>query len=128
MKTTIVRLVAILLLTPAFVATSGCVAARNAATDTVGWVRGALEKVVDAPLDRVGKAATAAVNEMKFLDVTSKVDAIEGEITARTAQDTRITILLKKVTPKTTKISIRVGVFGDEAVSNQIFEAMQKRF
>jgi len=127
MKTNTLRLTAMILFAPMLAIGPGCVAAKNAASDTVGWIRNALEQVVDAPIDRTGIAATAALNEMKFREVTSKVDAIEGEITALTAQDTRITILLKKVTPKTTKISIRVGVFGDEAVSQQIFDLMQKK-
>ena len=126
MKTNVLRLSALLICAPLLVAGPGCVAAKNVASDTVGWIRGELTEVVDSPIDQVGRASTAAVNDMKFLSITSKVDAVEGEITAKTAQDTNITILLEKVTDKTTKISIRVGVFGDEAISRQIYGAIQK--
>lgn len=128
MKTNTLRLTATILFAPMLAIGPGCVAARNAASDTVEWVRGSLEEVVDVPIERVGQAATATLNEMKLREIDSKVDAIDGEVTGLTAQDTRITILLKQVTPKTTKISIRVGVFGDEAISHQVFESMQKRF
>lgn len=126
MKTNTFRLTALLLLAPMLVATSGCVAARNAATDTVSWIRGALEVTVDAPIDRVGKAATATVREMKFALISSKVDVISGEVVALTAQDTKIEILMKKVGENTTHVSIRVGAFGDQAVSQQIYDELKK--
>lgn len=126
MKNTNLRVLALLLVAPLLVATGGCVAARTAANDTVAWIRGALEVMIDNPVDQVGRAATKAVNDLKFNSVVSRVDVVSGEITAETAQGTDIGILLNKVSDKTTKVSIRVGAFGDEALSRLILEEIEK--
>jgi len=126
MKHINLRLIALLLIVPVLVVTGGCVAAKTAANNTVGWIRGALEIELDNPIDQVGRAATKAVNDLKFSSVVSKVDVVSGEITAETAQGTDIGILLNKVGDKTTKISIRVGAFGDEAVSRLILDEIKK--
>lgn len=126
MKTNTLRLIAFLLIAPLAAVTTGCVATKTAAKDTVSWVRGSLDVVLDNPLDRVGTASTNAVKNMKFSNVESKVDVVSGQITARTAQDTKIEILLTKVGEKTTQVSIRVGVFGDEALSRLILDEIKK--
>lgn len=128
MKTTPLRLTVLFLIAPLLLATSGCVAVAvgGAAAGTVAWIRGALEVAVDAPIEKVGNAATATMTEMKFSLISSKVDVVSGVIVARTAQDVKVEILLKKITEKSTKVSIRVGVFGDQALSQQIYDALRK--
>jgi hypothetical protein len=107
---------------------TGCVAvvAAGAAGATVAYVRGALQSVLDAPIDRSGEAATQAVKDLKFSVISSKVDAVSGEIVARTSQDTKIEIQLKKLTGNSTSVDIRVGVFGDEAISLQVLEQIKR--
>ena len=126
MKITKLRLFALLLPVPLLVESGGCVAAKTAANDTVAWIRGALEVVLDNPVDQVGSAATKAVNDLKFNTVVSKVDVVSGKITAETAQGTDIGILLNKVSDRATKVSIRVGAFGDEALSRLILDEIKK--
>lgn len=126
MKTNHLRLAAILIIAPLTVVLTGCVAAKTAASDTVAWIRGALEVVLDNNIEDVGRAATKAVNDLKFNTVVSKVDVVSGQITAETAQGTDIGILLNKVTDRTTKVSIRVGAFGDEALSRLILDEIEK--
>ena len=129
MKINTLRISALLMLAPVLLVSTGCVAvvAAGAAGGTVAWVRGALEVTVDKPIDKVGSASTDAVRGMKFALVSSNVDAVTGEIIARTSQDTKVEIKLKKVTDGSTEISIRVGIFGDQAVSQQIYEEIKKR-
>lgn len=126
MKNTNLRLVALLFIAPFLLLTSGCVAARTAANDTVAWIRGALEVVLDNPIEQVGRATTRAVNDLKFSNVVSKVDVVTGEITAETAQGTDIGIRLNKVSDRATKVSISVGAFGDEALSRLILDEIKK--
>jgi hypothetical protein len=128
MKTPPLRLTVLFLFAPLLLVTSGCVAVAvgGAAAGTVAWIRGALEVAVDAPIEKVGKAATETMTEMKFAVISSKVDVVSGAIVARTAQDVKVEILLNKITEKSTKVSIRVGIFGDQALSQQIYDALRE--
>ncbi len=107
---------------------AGCVAvvAAGAAGGTVAYVRGALKATLDQPVERVGVAATQAVQDLKFALVSSRVDAVSGDIIARTARDVKIEIQLKKVSDNSTQVDIRVGVFGDQAISQQVLAQIQK--
>jgi len=126
MKTNTLRIAALVLIAPLMVLTTGCVAAKTAARDTVRVIRGALEVELDHTIEQVGRAATKAVTDLKFINVVSKVDVVSGEINAETAQGTNIGILLDKIGERTTRVSIRVGAFGDETVSRLILDEMKK--
>ena len=107
---------------------AGCVAvvAAGAAGGTVAYVRGALQATLDQPVEPVGAAATRAMGDLKFALVSSKVDAVSGEIIARTALDVKIAIVLKRLSDRSTRVDIRVGVFGDQAISQQVLEQIKK--
>ena len=126
MKKNMIRLVALLLIASLTVFTSGCVATKTAAHDTVSWIRGALEVNLDYSVEEVGFAATTAVNNLKFNNVLSRVDVVSGEVNAETAQGTDIDILIDKISERITRVSIRVGAFGDEAVSRLILDEIER--
>lgn len=107
--------------------TSGCVAvvAAGAAGAGVAWVRGALETNLEASLDEAYQAAQEAVAKLELARISEKKSALDASVLARTALDKRIEIVLKRVGPKTTHVSIRVGVFGDEALSLTVLERMR---
>ena len=105
----------------------GCVvAAVGAGAGTVAYVRGDLQTVESKSLDDVYEAAEKAIKELG-LNVTKKTkDAISATIVARDAQDKKITIKLSASTKETTKLSIRIGVFGSETKSRRIYEEIKK--
>lgn len=111
---------------------SGCAlllvgAGAAAGAGTVAYLQGELKTNQDAPLDKVLKAADATLKEMK-LTVLERTEGVErAKLTARVEGDKRVEITLTRLTPKATAISIRVGVFGDEALSRQILEKILKR-
>jgi len=117
-----------LVLAAAVLLASGCVAvvAAGAAGGTVAYVRGALKATLDRPVERVGDATNRAVQDLKFALVSSRVDAVSGDIIARTARDVKVEIQLKKVSDNSTAVDIRVGVFGDQAISQQLLARIQK--
>lgn len=127
MKTNALRVSALLSLAVLASISAGCVAARNAAEDTVSTIRGATEVVLDKPIERVGRAAETAVRDMKFSAIDSRIDAVSGIVTAKTAQDTKIEIRVNKVSDNTTHVMILVGTFGDEALSREILSQIKKR-
>ena len=105
----------------------GCViAAVGAGAGTVAYVRGDLQTVESKSLDDVYEAAEKAIKELG-LNVTKKTkDAMSATIVARDAQDKKITIKLSATTEETTKLSIRIGVFGSETKSQRIYEEIKK--
>lgn len=106
---------------------SGCLAVvAGAAGGTVAYVKGALQVNLDGTIEQVDKASIDAVKELKFVLVSNRVDAISGEVVARTAKDVKVQILLKKLTEKTTQVDIRIGTFGDRVVSQQILDEIRK--
>lgn len=105
----------------------GCViAAVGAGAGTVAYVRGDLQTVESKSLDDVYEATEKAIKELG-LNVTKKAkDAMSATIVARDAQDKKITIKLSASTEETTKLSIRIGVFGSETKSRRIYEEIKK--
>lgn len=108
-------------------ATTGCVAvaAAGAAGAGVAWIRGALETNVDHDLVRVYRASQKAVRELEFAVVTERQSSVDATVVARTALDKKVEVILKQAGSKTTHISIRVGIFGDEAMSLAILDRIK---
>ena len=106
----------------------GCVVAAvgAGAVGTMAYVRGDLEAVEDANIDVVYQATKKAIEELELTLTMTEKDALSAVIGARDAQDKKITIKLKAISDGTTKISVRVGVFGDETKSRLIYEAIKK--
>jgi len=107
---------------------SGCIVlAAGAGAGTYAYVSGAVETTLAAPIDRVNTAALAACGELGFTGAASTGDALEKDIAARTGKDEAVKINMTKDGDNSTKVSVRIGNFGDEARSNQILDAIKKR-
>ncbi|MCI0364968.1 MAG: DUF3568 domain-containing protein [Phycisphaerales bacterium] len=108
---------------------TGClaVAAAGGAAGGVMYAKGDLETNLDASVDQVAQAAKAAVEELGLTVLSSHASSLDGEIIARTAQDKKVTIKVRKVTDTTSHISIRVSVFGDQAMSQTILDKIKAR-
>jgi hypothetical protein len=106
---------------------TGCiaVAAAGAAGAGVAWVRGTLEVNLEDNLDVVYKATQNAVRELEFAPVNERKSGVDASVLARTALDKRVEIVLKKIGPNTTHVSIRVGVFGDETLSLAVLDRIK---
>ncbi len=122
----VAALSALLLAGSALTLTSGCiVAAAGAGAGAVAYVRGDLNATLDASLDRCVHAADRAVEQLQFAKVSESKDALQGVIVARNAADKKIKIEFEHASDTQTKISIRVGVFGDETISMAILDKMK---
>lgn len=107
---------------------SGCavILAGSAGAGTVAYIKGELQANLEAPLEKSIEATGSALENLKFIKISEEVDKLTGEIIARTSQDKKITIKLNKVTENTTKISIRVGMFGNQTLSYSLIEEIRK--
>ncbi len=106
--------------------TSGCVfAAIGAGAATVVYVQGDLEDTLSAGLEKTVRAANVAVKDLAFVKVSENKDALLVTIVARNADDKKIQIKLESVSANVTKVNIRVGTFGDEALSLAIMDKIK---
>lgn len=106
---------------------SGCVAvvAAGAAGTGVAWHSGRMETTLNHGIDAVYTAAQQAVDRLEFARVSEKKSGVDAELIGRTARDTKVEITLKRVDAKITRLGIRVGVFGDEAISLALLEQIK---
>jgi hypothetical protein len=106
---------------------SGCVAvlAGAAGAGTVAWVQGRLDAALDANYEKAEKAVNLAITQMEFAKVSEKKDVLNAIFIARTAEDKKIEIKVSRVGDVTSRVQIRVGVFGNEAQSLAILDKIK---
>lgn len=126
------RLAVASMLTTALLVQSGCALFVVGGAVAVGaggyaYVSGELKGAESAPLNKVWDATTAAMADMKFSITSQQKDAISAQLIARTSTDLKVTVRLKSVSENTTEVRIRVGTFGDRALSFTIMENIRKR-
>lgn len=108
--------------TSAIIATAGFGALQ---TGTEAFIRGELEAAVAHSLPIVFKAAQDALKELEFPLRVAKLGEHNGYVLSRETQGRKIDISLEMKSPQATKINIRVGVFGDQAISRLILAHIQ---
>ena len=106
---------------------TGCVAvvAAGAAGTGVAWYSGRLEANLDHNLDAVFAAAQKSLNQLEFANISNKKSSVDARLVSRTALDKKVEIALEKVTDRSTKVIIRVGIFGDETLSMSILDKIK---
>lgn len=106
---------------------TGCfaVVAAGAAGTGVAWYRGQLEANLDHNIDAVFTAAQKALTQLEFANISNQKSSVDAQLVSRTALDKKVEIKLEKVTDRSTKVIIRVGVFGDETLSMSILDKIK---
>lgn len=121
-------ILALSLLVPAAWFSTGCVVvAVGAGAGAVAYIRGELAGQVDADVGDTLRAVNRALDSFKFAKVSEKSDALVAIVVARTAEDKKIEVKVERLTDKTTKVRIRVGLLGDEALSMQLWERIKAK-
>lgn len=107
---------------------SGCLlfVAGGAAAGTA-YVLGTLEASLEGDIKKSDYAVTKALKKLELIKVNHSKTALEAVHTYRNAKDDKIVITLEKFTDRTTKIYIKVGIFGDEALSHNILEEVKEK-
>jgi hypothetical protein len=108
-------------------AMSGClaVAAGAGAGATVAYVRGDLDTTLSANLELSDRAANSALTQLQFAKISESKDALQAIIIARNAADKKIELHLERLADDATKLKIRVGTFGDDALQATILEKVK---
>jgi hypothetical protein len=105
----------------------GCVAvlAGSAGAGTIAWVEGRLDAPLDVSLDKAEHAVNRAVTDLQFARVSETKDGLTATLTVRTAEDKKVTIKIVRVGELTSRVQIRVGVFGDKDQSLIILDKIK---
>jgi len=97
-----------------------------AGAGTVVYVKGQLKATVEGTLDRAWIAAHEAFKELQMPVTSETKDALSGKLTARAAGDKKVTVSFRKAAGTSTELGIRVGTWGDEAMSREILDKIKK--
>ena len=109
---------------------SGCLvlAVGAGAAGAVAYTKGDLEAEQHHNIDQVYAATTKAVEDLKLyvLSDEGNQDALSATVVARDAGDKRVKVTLKSVAQDLTKVSIRVGTFGDQTKQRLIYDKIRE--
>lgn len=106
---------------------SGCAVALvgAGAAAGVGYIRGDLEATLEDDVEDVYKASLQALDQLKLAVVSKQQDALGAKIVSRNIEDKKIQINLKQNEGGITKLTIRIGIFGDETQSRLIYDKIR---
>ncbi len=108
--------------------TSGCVPLVIGAAAGAGgitYIRGAYEKNLDKPLEKVYRASLKALNKLQMTITKENVDKHEAVVEFSTKEGKPGKLVLKALTEKATNISVRIGTFGDETLSRMLLTSIE---
>jgi hypothetical protein len=91
-----------------------------AGAGAVAYVKGELQTTYAAPLDQTYQATLDALEDLDYRILSTEKDGTEGEIEAKRVGGDSVKVKLSVSGRGTTLVKIRVGFFGDEAVSRTI--------
>jgi hypothetical protein len=103
----------------------GCVllavgAGAAAGAGAVAYIQGELQTDYSTPLDRTWEATLGALKDLGYDVISREKTESGGEIEAKKVGEDKVKINLSISGPGTTLVSIRVGIFGNEAISRTI--------
>jgi hypothetical protein len=95
----------------------------------VGYIAGELKSTEEVSLTRAWGASQEGMKDMGYAITHKERDpsGVQFQLTARGADDKKITVTLIKKADTLTEIRIRVGTFGDEQLSIKILDSIKKR-
>jgi len=93
----------------------------------VVYIQGVLEKNVDSGLKDTHEAVLKALKSEDVFVKTDELNVASAETKGEFTDGEKVQVNIEALTEKSSKIKVRVGVFGNEAKSNAIMKAIEKR-
>lgn len=109
--------------------TTGCVWMAAGATTglSVAHAKGNLELLIEHPADEVTEAAELAVDDLGLHRISTVSWGDSTEVRGRTGYDKKFSIRVRDLGEDLTKLSIRVGSFGNQSVTQRIYDGIRVR-
>lgn len=107
--------------------TPGCLllVGAGAGAGSAAFYMGKLEDEVNAPVDDVHDAIIDGLKDLEMPILKDQGDKLSGKVESVTADDRSVWIYIDSLTASRSKITIRVGLIGDEIRSQQILKAIR---
>ena len=125
-KQPIILLLLILTVTTA----SGCVAlllGAAAGAATAVYVGGDLEKNFEEDIKTAHKAALAALKAQDVFVTQDTLNLHDASILGEYDDGEKVKVTIKALTERSSKVKVRVGVFGDELKANTVMNAIERK-
>lgn len=110
--------------------TSGClaIAVGAGAAGTVAYIAGDMDTEEPYSIEETYVASRQAADKLglNVIEGESGKDALSARVVARDVADKRISIRLKAINSCSTKLSIRVGTFGDDTKTHLIYNTIRE--
>jgi N-acetylglutamate synthase/N-acetylornithine aminotransferase len=128
MRTVTSTLILIVLCIALLATQAGCFLAVAAAGTGAGvaYVRGDTDAVVSALPQEVAAASEAAAKEMNLTVTSNNSSRLDARVVARTASDTPVVVSVKAEGPEASRVSIRVGRFGDDSMQATMLQKIRQ--
>jgi hypothetical protein len=102
-------------------------AAAGAGVAGYKYAKGELKSTEPASLDRTWDATLAAAQDLSLPITSQSKDSAHAHLVCNTSNNKKVDVDLTKISDTSTEVSIRVGTFGDEAMSRTVMDAIRKR-
>jgi hypothetical protein len=106
---------------------SGCLvlAAAGAAGAGVAYTKGDTETIVAGTPQDVAVAAEQAASELDLAVISNQTGPTESTVVARNARDVKVEVTARAHSDRHCALSIRAGVFGDDALQGRMLAKIQ---
>ena len=128
MRLLISTLILIVLCVGLLATQAGCFLAVAAAGTGAGvaYVRGDTEVVLNARPQAVAAASAEAAKQMELTVTSNNSTTLDARVVARTASDTPVVVDVKSHGPDASRVSVRVGRFGDDVMQATMLEKIRQ--
>jgi len=106
---------------------AGCIPLLIGAVAGVGgmtYIKGSLVHNVDDTVKRVNKASMEALKDLELFVISDELNRRSSVIKAEYENGKDVSVFVDALTERSSKITIRVGVFGDQVKSQAILNAI----
>ena len=111
---------------------SGCAEAVLVGVGAVGgagaalWYRGKMEENLNVPFSKAHTATLAALKDLKLPINKDRKGGLKARIESQFPEGKYVWIKVRAVTDSSSKVTVRVGVFGNRSKSQEIFDAIHQ--
>ena len=97
-----------------------------AGAGSVVYVKGQLKENMNASVSRTHDACIYALRELKLPVIEDNHDRLSARIKSQVANGSDVWIEIESLGTEASKVTVRVGIMGDEPKSRQILDAIQQ--
>jgi len=107
---------------------SGCLLLVAAAGTGAGvaYYTGDMDVTLEAPPARVVAATEQAMKDLDLAVIVRESSGMDGKVIGRTARDVKMTVVVKGHTDKLSNVSVRAGMFGDDAMQARLLDRIRQ--